>query len=330
MRASQLIDWLRQNTLSAVVVLGEGKSALRVARAFKNESRARVIVLARNQSAFEGIDGLRDLDCHSAEALSVSLIQSLLSDDCLMSAIIVSVGSPWIVNEEVLSIFQGRALNLHPGSLPGNKGASATSWALMNQEDSPRVTLQVMEVEIDAGELILDEELLSGCAASTVSEVSELADQASERLFARFFNLIKNSDQELPGSDTLLLPRYFPPLSAEQNGWIDWNWHGSDIAAFIRAFSQPYDGASTFFRGHRVRIFGARFVEGDVSLHPFTRGLVVGISKDVLRVAVMSGELHVEKFEIIGPSVPKIREGDRLHTPQSFLDDAKAFRRKNL
>lgn len=329
-RARQLIDWLRQNTLCAVVVLGEGLRALQVARAFKNGGCGRVIVLAQNPNAFTSRDELQGLDYHSTEVLSVSFVRTLISDDCLKRALIVSVGAPWIVKKEILDLFQGRALNLHPGSLPDNKGASATSWAIMNQEVAPRVTLHVMEVGIDTGELILEEELRSGGAQSTVSQVSELADQASERLFSRFFDLMRDPDQELPGAHASVFPRYFPPLSAERNGWLDWNWHGGDIVAFIQAFSDPYDGASTFFQGHRVKIFGARFVEGDVALHPFTRGLVVGISKDVLRLAVLGGELQLNKHEVVGQSVNKIREGDRLHTPQSFLDDAKAFRRKNL
>jgi methionyl-tRNA formyltransferase len=243
---------------------------------------------------------------------------------------IVSVGSPWIVKKEVLDLVQGRAINLHLGSLPINRGASATSWALMNKEPNPRVTLHVMDVGIDTGDLILEEQILATTTASTPSQFSQLADQASERLLSRFFDLISDSDQELPDNDPSVLSRYFPPLSAERNGWIDWKWHGSDIVAFIQAFSEPYNGASTLFQGQRVRLLGARFVEEDEALHPFTAGLVVGMSKDEYRVAVHGGEVHVDKYQVVGPSLNEIREGDRLHTPQSLLDEAKVFRRRNL
>lgn len=329
-RAKHLIDWLRQTSLSAVIVLGEGKRALQAATAMERRTGGRIIVVARNPDAFKDLDEPGELECHWTKSLSVSFVRNLLSEDSLRRSMIVSVGSPWIVKKEVLDLVQGRAMNLHPGSLPMNRGASATSWALMNQEPNPRVTIHVMGVGIDTGDLILEQEILSGTTASTPSHFSLLADGASERLLSRFFDLISYSDQELPDTSDHVSSRYFPPLSADRNGWIDWNWHGSDILAFIQAFSEPYNGASNLFQGQRVRVFAARFVEEDVALHPFTAGLVVGMSKDEYRIAVHGGELHVNKYQVVGPSLNEIREGDRLHTPQSLLDDAKMFRRRNL
>ena len=33
---------------------------------------------------------------------------------------------------------------------------------------------------------------------------------------------------------------YWPRLSTQDNGWIDWSWSLTDIELFCRAFSSPY------------------------------------------------------------------------------------------
>ena len=60
---------------------------------------------------------------------------------------------------------------------------------------------------------------------------------------------------------------YWPRLSSEINGWIDWNISGLDLELFIRAFDNPYKGAMTNWRGEKVYIKNSFFKEIIIFIH---------------------------------------------------------------
>jgi methionyl-tRNA formyltransferase len=47
---------------------------------------------------------------------------------------------------------------------------------------------------------------------------------------------------------------YFPRLNSLNQGFIDWEWDCGEALRFIRAFDDPYCGASTFLNERRVFI----------------------------------------------------------------------------
>lgn len=47
---------------------------------------------------------------------------------------------------------------------------------------------------------------------------------------------------------------YFPRLLTKDNGWIDWNSSGREMAPFCQAFDEQYQGAATYIKGHEVRL----------------------------------------------------------------------------
>ena len=58
------------------------------------------------------------------------------------------------------------------------------------------------------------------------------------------------------------LSTYYPLLNTEVNGLINWNHSGDEIEKFIRAFSYPYPGASTYLNGkQRIHILKAKILE---------------------------------------------------------------------
>jgi methionyl-tRNA formyltransferase len=54
---------------------------------------------------------------------------------------------------------------------------------------------------------------------------------------------------------------YFHKRS-ERDSMIDWSWPAQDLERFVRALSDPYPRAFTFYRGERVEVLEARVSQG--------------------------------------------------------------------
>ena len=116
---------------------------------------------------------------------------------------------------------------------------------------------------------------------------------------------------------------YFPRLSTELNGWINWSWTPIEIEKFICAFDEPHAGAHTFLNGKVVHIKDVVLSPQDGAFHSFQSGVVYRISKSWICVAVPGSTLVIQKvFDENGLSVLEmIQPGDRFITPTSNLQE---------
>ena len=67
---------------------------------------------------------------------------------------------------------------------------------------------------------------------------------------------------------------YWPRLNSDTDGLINWNWHADEIVNFIKAFSKPYNGAFTFLKGKKIRLFNAEKIKLKEKFHPFQNGII--------------------------------------------------------
>jgi methionyl-tRNA formyltransferase len=121
---------------------------------------------------------------------------------------------------------------------------------------------------------------------------------------------------------------YWPRLSTDKHGFIDWGWSLSDVESFICAFDDPYAGAATFINSKKVRLKKCFADYNDGHFHPFQKGIVYRKSSDALFVAFEDGALVIrsimdeKKMNVMN----EISVGDRFFTPYKFLESAMQFR----
>ena len=110
------------------------------------------------------------------------------------------------------------------------------------------------------------------------------------------------------------------------HGWIDWTWTNEQICNFVNAFSNPFQGASTYLKGERVFICGSTTYKTDLNLHPFQCGIILRKFNNNIFVATRDGLLKLNIINNdIGESVIEIiNEGDRFYTTSTELDNAKS------
>ena len=108
---------------------------------------------------------------------------------------------------------------------------------------------------------------------------------------------------------------------------MNWQWNTNDIELFIRAFDDPYHGASTFIDGKKVRLKKCS-IKKVGSFHPFQVGIIFRIINDKLFVATVDGVLIIKDvFDIKGNRInSSMKLGHRFFTPYKYLEQSFTIR----
>ncbi len=167
-------------------------------------------------------------------------------------AVVVAYGR--ILPEGFLNAFSHGAINVHFSLLPKYRGAAPVNWAIVNGETKTGVTTMKMDVGLDTGDILLQEEtpIAPGeTAPELMARLSELgADLLSETL-SRIGELTPVAQDH--SSATLA------PIMKKENGVIDFRATAEQINNRVRGF-QPFPTAYTFYQGKRLIIWKAKAV----------------------------------------------------------------------
>ncbi len=149
-------------------------------------------------------------------------------------------------------------LNLHDSLLPKFTGFSPVLWALISGESEFGLTVHRMDDGLDTGDILIQHSLPIGPA-----------DTGTE-LVMRGMGLIPGALRDaltaLESGTAVWRPQnkaertYFHKRS-ERDSLIDWSWPAEDLERFVRALSEPYPRAFTFYRGERIEVLEARVSE---------------------------------------------------------------------
>ena len=241
----------------------------------------------------------------------------------------LSAGAPWLFPKaflDKLSDSGSPMFNIHGTDLPLNRGGTVVSWLILNGQRLGHATVHQMTEEPDAGPLLSSREFLYPHNCRLPVDFIEVYKREQVRfaleLCDRWFT--GNLKLQALSQQTEYLSSYWPRLMAEQSAWIDWSWPGEHIERFICAFDDPYDGASTTWRGQTISLKKA-FFQPDVNRHPYQHGLVFRKNVEIpyLSVSVQGGTLFIGEASVDGNDVMmQMAVGDRLQTSADRLFEA--------
>jgi methionyl-tRNA formyltransferase len=102
---------------------------------------------------------------------------------------ILFYGWSWIVDEGVLN--SADCIMLHPSPLPKYRGGSPLQNQIISGEQSSKVTLFIMTNELDAGDIIAQEELsLQGELISILNNISEIGLRLTKKILGEGYSRI--------------------------------------------------------------------------------------------------------------------------------------------
>lgn len=177
-------------------------------------------------------------------------------------------------------------LNIHPSLLPKYRGAAPINWAIINGEKKTGITIMQMAEELDAGDIILQEEIAIG--------PEEASDQLHDRLSCRGAELIVRAVEMIMSGTARQVAQdgasatYAPRLKKE-DGLIRWGDSVESIVNLIRGLSS-HPGAYTFLDGKKLKILGAKAEVTAMGEAPGTISRQKGMG---LMVAAGNGCVHL-------------------------------------
>lgn len=245
----------------------------------------------------------------------------------------ISLGARYIFKKQIINSFLlNNLVNFHASRLPLDAGGGGMSWRIMSEDRIDNQLVHLINEKIDGGPILQSEMSIFPTSCRTPKDFYEYSANNFIKFYKGFIMRILNKEYFNLFNQENYLGKYFPRINTKINGFIDWNLKSYDLANFINAFDEPYNGASTFLnRGN----FGTLFIKsshlhgGEVPNHPFMSGIITRHDKKWLVVSTKNRHsLLIEKvYNNKGENIiNNLKVGDRFHTPFKFLDSAKNTR----
>lgn len=239
-------------------------------------------------------------------------------------AVVLSLGSPFVIRQDLIDRYEGRIINSHGAPLPEWRGGGGFSWRILAGDRRGHSCFHLVTPRIDDGDVVLERSYEFPDTVRTPQQYMDHAERQDRALLRELLDGLRQGRSfELRRQDESRAT-YFPRLDSRRQGYIDWSWPGDEIERFILAFSHPYDGAKTFIGDTLVRVFDAHFAAGPARRHAFFNGLILRALPDQLVVACTGGTLNVPRTAIAVEAEPK--PGDRLVTPAALVEEALRLR----
>jgi methionyl-tRNA formyltransferase len=211
-----------------------------------------------------------------------------------------------ILPENVLALPRLGTINVHASLLPKYRGPAPIQWAVINGEKETGVCTQLMEKELDTGDLLL--------SVRETIKPDDTAGDLHDRLAVKGATVLIDTLKGLAGktiqpvSQDHSLATYAPMLTKE-DGLINWNKPAASLESFIRGVT-PWPGAYTFLGDNRLKIFKSRPVTAEFTEPP---GTVLQGFADELRIATARGALSIEEIQGASGKQLPIRDFLRGH-----------------
>jgi methionyl-tRNA formyltransferase len=196
-----------------------------------------------------------------------------------------------ILSADVLAVPKLGAINLHGSLLPDYRGASPVQRALWDGRETTGVTTLWMDQGIDTGDVILREETAVHSEDDAASLAARLAELGAPLLAE---SLVLASEGRAPRAPQDLAQGSYAKKLTKSDGLVRWDAHADAVWHHQRAVT-PWPGATTGFRGQRVRLERTRVAAGAGDLA--TPGTVIRVGEGGVEVACGAGSLCIEKLK---------------------------------
>ena len=156
--------------------------------------------------------------------------------------VICSVYYRYIINDEIISLVNGKIFNLHPSLLPNYKGCSSLTWAMINGEEFAGYTFHYLTKEVDCGNIILQKKLPIYSWDTQVTLYHRVMFEALNDFIFAFERVLigyEGFPQELGGT--------YYHRGCPYKGEINPNWDDITVKRFIRAMNYPPLPSAKFF-----------------------------------------------------------------------------------
>ncbi len=205
--------------------------------------------------------------------------------------LIVVVAYGRILPRSVLELPPQGCLNVHYSLLPKYRGAAPIAWTILNGEGKSGVTTMSLVERMDAGPILLQEEVSLDQDETAASLEAKLIPVGAHLLLETISGL-KNG-RITPRSQREEESTYAPMLKKE-DGRIDWTQPAKAIERRVRAL-YPWPSAYTYLKGKLLKVYRTVVITAG---EKGPAGEVVKADGGSLWIATGQGILSLEEVQI--------------------------------
>jgi methionyl-tRNA formyltransferase len=220
---------------------------------------------------------------------------------------------PRIIPARYLKVPTHETICYHPSMLPRHRGASAINWAIIMGDARTGLTIFWPDAGIDTGPILLQREIEIGPDDTAATLYFNHLFPLGVDAILESVDLIKNGRAPRIAQDDKKAT-YEPPCDDRVAG-VDWAKPAAEIYNLIRG-CDPQPGAYTFWRGEKIRFFGAGLLEESIAEKP---GTIVQIDANGLHIAAPGGKLVVGKIHC--QATGKVKAADFISALQLRTGD---------
>lgn len=200
----------------------------------------------------------------------------------------------------ILSIPSIGAFNIHPSLLPKYRGAAPINHSIINGDRITGISTFLMEEKVDAGGILLQDELLIP-ENSTAGDLINIVKERAPDIAIRTIRLILSGEYEIIKQDSSFATK--APKLFKENCKLDFSKSAESVKNFINGVS-PEPAAWTIWSEQQVKIYRAITNDNYEGLRP---GEYLIKNKNFL-VGCSDKEIKVLEIQLPTKKVMKINE----------------------
>ncbi|MBF4462601.1 methionyl-tRNA formyltransferase [Rathayibacter sp. VKM Ac-2878] len=199
----------------------------------------------------EDLARANDIPVHIARRPDAALVAQL--SEWAPEIIVANNWRTWLP-PEVFDLPPHGTLNVHDSLLPEFAGFSPVPWALISGASQVGLTAHRMDGGLDTGDIAVQRAVPIGPGSTGTGLVNATIDLIPEVVLDALASIEAGTVVWRPQD---LARRTFFHKRTDVDSLIDWSWPAEDIDRLVRAMSDPYPSAHTYYRGVRVEITAA-------------------------------------------------------------------------
>ncbi|MFC1494762.1 methionyl-tRNA formyltransferase [Thermodesulfobacteriota bacterium] len=207
-----------------------------------------------------------------------------------------------ILNPELISVPGYGAVNIHASLLPKYRGAAPIQWAILNNDPVTGITIMKMARGLDAGPILMKEEVPIGENETSGQLIDRLSDLSGDVIVKFLKNSAGKTVKEEPQEDSKV--SYTPKITKEM-ALINWEAEARKVSSHIRAMD-PAPGASTLLGDKKIKLFSPKVLDNLSSSD--TPGKVIIDEDNRFIVETDRGRIEIGEIQLPGKKRMAIKD----------------------